>query len=234
MGLRQENKKLEESIKERDQKIKELEDWKSKKETQEDEYIEQVKDFSKSSNIDPNLDDSKDSFLQLTDIFYKVNEEKNNLQNQIDVQETKKLAKAFEDTGNEYLKKEKFYYWAVVIVTAITFILSIAYFLYSHKNNLDWLDKSNSLSILGIIIFALYFVTKQYSAYRNLHIDMKHRQTLAQSYYNIINNVEDEKIKPELATKVVELLTTPPHIKEDKMGPPWEIIKDQINPQGPQ
>ena len=68
--------------------------------------------------------------------------------------------------------------------------------------------------------FMLFFFNKQYYIYRNLYIDMKHRKTLAQSYYNILRSADDESIRPHLAKKVIEYITTPPQMREDKIRTP--------------
>ena len=154
----------------------------------------------------------------------------NEKQSQIDEQETKKMAEAFERGEKEYGKRESL--WEKTVLKVVKYFLPILIvILFSFELlqvPLETRISFLSLSILGA--FFIWFCVKQYSFYRNLRVDMNHRKILAQSYYNVLRSSEDQDIRPLLAEKVVEFLVTPPHTKEDKMGTPLEsIIKSAIH-----
>ena len=155
--------------------------------------------------------------------------ENTSLKEQVDSFQTKKLADAFEKAGAEYRRDRDKWLRATVSMTMLAFGVSLLYFWYSIQYDIGWESKLNLLTASSVIIYALYFCARQYSLYRNLSIDMKHRQVLAQSYYNVLRSVEDQEIRPLLATKVVEFITTPPHTKEDKMNTPLEIVANTIS-----
>ncbi len=151
------------------------------------------------------------------------------LKKQIDIFQTKKLADAFEKAGSGYREDRDKWLRATTFMVLMTFAISVLYFFYCVKYNISWEFRLSGLTITGVAVYALYFCARQYSLYRNLFIDMKHRQVLAQSYYNVLRSVEDQEIRPLLASKVVEFITTPPHTKEDKMGTPLEIVANAVS-----
>ena len=148
----------------------------------------------------------------------------NEKQSQIDKQETKKLAEAFERGEKEYGNRESLWettvFWVVLSFLPILIIIlfSFEYFQVALQTRISFLSPS------VLAAFFIWFCVKQYSFYRNLRVDMNHRKILAQSYYNVLRSSEDQDISPILAEKVVEFLVTPPHTKEDKMGTPLESI----------
>ena len=153
----------------------------------------------------------------------------NEKQSQIDEQETKKMAEAFERGEKEYGKRESL--WEKTVLKVVKYFLPILIaILFSFELLQAPLETRISFIPLSILAaFFIWFCVKQYSFYRNLRVDMNHRKILAQSYYNVLRSSEDQDIRPLLAEKVVEFLVTPPHTKEDKMGTPLgSIIKSTI------
>ena len=150
--------------------------------------------------------------------------ENNKKQSQIDEQETKKLAEAFEQGEKEYAEHESS--WKDIVFLAIIGVVGVlSFMLISFELTQVSLEtRINSISLSVLVVFVIWFCVKQYSFYRNLRVDMNHRKILAQSYYNILSSSEDEDVRSILAEKVVEFLVTPPHTKEDKMGTSLESI----------
>ena len=158
-----------------------------------------------------------------------LSDENISLKKQIDIFQTKKLADAFEEAGFGYKGNRDKWLGATTFTALMAFAVSVLYFFYCVKYDISWESRLSGLTITGVVVYALYFCARQYSLYRNLFIDMKHRQVLAQSYYNVLRSVEDQEIRPLLASKVVEFITTPPHTKEDKMGTPLEIVANAVS-----
>ena len=93
-----------------------------------------------------------------------------------------------------------------------------------------WDDRINFLPIYLTLLFALYFVAKQYSYYRNLHIDMAHRGRLVDGYTAIFNSTEKIGIKDKMGQSIVDYIASPPHTKEEKTDKnPLEVITNIIN-----
>ena len=176
-------------------------------------------------------EDRQTKHAGLTIQFSKLKEDKQALEKKLDAQEVKMLASSFEDTEVKY--KEEVFIWSkwLFLVTSLSlFIIIVALALFDYLD-LPLRSRLSFYAVSGILIYAIIFCSKQYSFYRNLMVDMRHRKTLAQSYYNILRSVEDEPIKARLAEEVIKFITTPPHTKEDKMNTPLEIISDVVSKQ---
>lgn len=201
LELSQENKQFDSDIKERDSKVTSLSGEVSTLQKSNDESQKQINDLKN---------------------------EKGDLQQQLDENETKRLAEAFAVVADKYEEKQDSYMnwvkWGVITIASV----GVIYFGIATIFTLGWNNKLNFLSFYGMLVFGLYFLVRQYSFYRNLFVDMRHRQTLAQSYYNILRSVEDKAILPQLAEKTVAFLTTPPHVKEDDLGAPMDALTNSI------
>ena len=126
------------------------------------------------------------------------------LEEQRDLQETKKLAKAYEIQKDEYKENAEIWsrrlFWAAVLLTISTG-LSI-YFSYGKA----WYDRFEFYIVDVIFVSAVWFCVSQYSYYVRLYTDFANRQALAQSYHNIINNTEDDEIKDKFLDKTTDIL----------------------------
>lgn len=123
---------------------------------------------------------------------------------QLDLRETKKLAKAYEDQKGEF--KDDIRYWSGWLIFS-SFVLCLAIFLLIlFSNNRTLVDQIQYYIIVVLLGSLVVFCTKQYSYYVRLRNDFANRQALAQSYYNIISGTEDIQIKDKFLAKTVEIL----------------------------
>ncbi len=182
--------------------------------------------YKECSDKDGEINSLRDSVASKDTKIEELVAENNFLKEEADSFQTKRLADAFEKAGVEYEGDSKRWLHVTAFMLLLAFAVALLCFHYSIVYSINWEGRLYLLPVSGVVVYALYFCARQYSLYRNLCIDMKHRQVLAQSYYNILRSTEDEEIRPILASKVVEFITTPPHTKEDKMGTPLEIITD--------
>lgn len=147
------------------------------------------------------LDDEIGSLKLRINELESQNEEK---QKQLNLQETKKLAKAYEDQKIEYRGKSEI--WAKgLLFAAILLTISTGVSIYFSHGKV-WHDRFEFYIIDIIFVSAVWFCASQYSYYVKLYSDFTNRQVLAQSYYNIINNTEDTQIKDKFLDKATEVL----------------------------
>ena len=214
--------KKEQLIEENERLARELEE-----ETKENKCLSESLEKSKELS-----DSLKTENEQLKESKQELTTERDELQKQIDEKEIKHLAEAYEVSAKEYRKRTNKMLRSTTSTLVVILAVSSFYFIQSIIPSWESLliDRLNFYPIILVLFVAFFFLSKQYSFYRNLFVDMKHRQTLAQTYYNILRSVEDENIKSILAEKVVAFITTPtPHVKEDKIGTPLEAINDFIS-----
>ena len=165
-----------------------------------------------------------------TEKIKELGEYNTNLKKQIDENEVKLLASAFANAEEVYNIVSKKWENYLFLSIAITFILySLGIYILISSSEIDPISRISFYAVAGILIFYITFCAKQHSFYRNLLTDMRHRRVLAQSYYNIIRSVEDVEIKPKLAEKVIDYITTPPHSKEDEMNTPLDLVKGSVS-----
>lgn len=183
------------------------------------------KNQEKIKELDDAAAENEEKITKLETDFKELKTENKTLKKKVDANETKRLAESYEKVSDIYEKKCSSHVKYISGMIFIILILGGGYFFIDIKNNYDWATKLNFLSFYGVLVFVLYFLVRQYSFYRNLFVDMRHRQTLAQGYYNILRSVEDESILPQLSEKTIDFLTTPPHVREDDMGTPVDLLK---------
>lgn len=156
----------------------------------------------------------------------ELEDQDNKKQKQLDLQETKKLAKAYEDQKIEYKSKSeiwaKILLWAAILLTISTGLL--IYLSYGKA----WYDRFEFYIIDIIFISAVWFCVNQYSYYVKFYTDFANRQVLAQSYYNIINNTEDVIIKDKFLDKAMEVLCSKNNIDHKDNLPAEKIINSTL------
>lgn len=173
---------------------------------------------------------------KLNEFKLKISElenQNNEKQQQLNLQETKKLAKAYECQKGEY--KDKSEIWAKrLLLAAILLIISTGFSIYLSYGK-TWHDRFEFYLVDIILVSAVWFCVSQYSYYVKLCADFANRQVLAQSYYNIINNVEDGIIKDKFLDKTTEVLCSKNSIDhkdnlpvEKIINSAFEIAKDAI------
>ena len=184
-------------------KIKKIEEEKKESENQWEEK-------TKSDSIEfegkiKALEDEKDSvILDLVEKNKALEFESKNKQKQIDFQETKKLAKAYEDQKREYRSNSIAWFNRLTFVVSVLAISTIASFIFARR--VVWHERLEYYLIDFILISAVWFCAKQYSYYIQLYSDFANRQALAQSYHNITNSVEDSDIKEKFIDKMADIL----------------------------
>ncbi len=155
----------------------------------------------------------------------KVNElenQNNEKQKQLNLQETKKLAKAYENQKAEYEKKSEDWAGRLLVATFLLIISTIISINISYGK--AWYDRFEFYLIDIIFISAVWFCVSQYSYYVKLYADFANRQVLAQSYYNIINSTEDVIIKDKFLDKATEVLCSKNNIDHKDNLPTEKII----------
>lgn len=169
---------------------------------------------------------SKEANQEKDDMISQINSEKEVLQEKIDEAEVKRLASAFEESAEEYSKERDFAFDKLTDFASLVLVFVVGFFIVSFIFlDLEWIDRFNLLPVFGISIFILNFYAKQHSLYRGLYVDMKYRQTLAQSYYNVLRSIqekdgddaENENIKPMLSEEVIKRITAPPQVNIEKI-----------------
>lgn len=129
-------------------------------------------------------------------------------QAEIDKRELKKLAQAYRE--QEDLFKEDVSTWIKRLATAAVLLsISMVISIYLASGKL-WYDRFEYYLIDFILISIMWFCGSQYSDYVKLRNDYANRKTVAQSFHNILNNLqEDQEIKNKFIEKATDVLCAP-------------------------
>ncbi|MFH0969296.1 MAG: hypothetical protein V1804_02210 [Patescibacteria group bacterium] len=149
-------------------------------------------------------EESENKIKKLESLNKELDNQNKEKQKQLDFQETKKLAKAYEDQKEEYKENSKVWVnrlFFIGLALAISTIISV---ILSHDKM--WYDRFEYYSLDIILISAVWFCVSQYSYYIKLYSDFANRQALAQSYHNIINSADDASIKDKFLDKSTDIL----------------------------
>ncbi len=150
--------------------------------------------------------DDYDHLKETDDIEIKELKEKNLLQNeQLNKKELKKLAAAYAEEEGCYKTDSSFWgKWILGIITLIVISYFVSfYFSYSKL----WYDKFEYYIVEVILFSGLWFCSSRYSDSINSKKDYGNRKTLAQSFSNILNSLEEnEVIKNKFIEKTIDVL----------------------------
>jgi|SRR3989344_1440228 len=127
---------------------------------------------------------------------------------QLDIKELKKLAQSFGEQEDINKIDQRKWLMALCVSVGILIIYAIAsIFLTANK---AWADRITYYAIDIILISAVWFCATQFSETTKLKHDYGNRKTLAQSFHNILNNLEeDESIKNKFIEKTTDVLCAP-------------------------
>lgn len=126
---------------------------------------------------------------------------------QLDAIELKKLAVAYEKQELVYKGDANFWAWWILGII-LCFILSTIIAVNISQSKI-WYERFEYYVVDLILLTALWFSSSQYSDFIKLRNDYANRKTLAQSFNNILNSLEDQDIKTKFIEKTTEILCTP-------------------------
>ncbi len=130
----------------------------------------------------------------------------------MDLQETKKFARAFED--QETKNGEDAEKW-MIISLLLGVVLFCTVLLGSHfSQGKEWFDH-----IPGVLVNLAFgtmwvFSSKQVSLHKMAQQNYGNRKTIAQSYHNILSSEEDEPIKSKFLEKATDILCASVDLKD--------------------
>ena len=168
-----------------------------------DKNITDINSLKKSHEDDYNHLKETDNKLILD-----LKEEISSKNKELDKKELKKLARAYED--QEVLYKEDVLFWfrCVSFVSLSIFIVTALAIYLSHGK--PWHERIEYYLIDLILFTVLYFCSSQYSDYTKLRNDYANRKTLAQSFGNILNSLEENNlVKDKFIEKTTDILCAP-------------------------
>ncbi len=184
--------------------------------------------------------EEKQSFIkekeQLTTRIKKLQSEKDAKQKQLDERELKKLAEAYSDQEKEYDKEAR--KWLKYLLYGFVFWLLTTGVVLLWKNGNEWIAKLPYLVLDIIPISAMWFCIAEFSYYSKLRNDYANRKTIAQSYHNIINSINEgeasegsesnEKIRNKFIEKAVDVLCAPSLVDSKEPVLSKKLLKDLL------
>lgn len=194
--------------------------------TSKKEHEEEIIEFKKKHDelFGAKEKEYQDKTLELENKIKELESQDKEKQKQLDFQETKKLAKAYEDQKDEYGDKARYWSWALAGAVSILVVYIVLTTIFLHGKS--WQDKIEFYAIDIILFSAVWFCVSQYSYYTKLYADFANRQALAQSYANIINNTEDAPIKDKFLDKTTDILCSPNNIDHKDNLPVEKILNN--------
>lgn len=155
----------------------------------------------------------------------ELEEEVGNKQAQIDKRELKKLAEAYHEQENDYKNEAEIWLKRLYYIAGALLLSAIISIIITH--NQYWLE-SIKYYVADIVIFsAVWFCGSQYSNATKLRYDYANRKTLAQSFSNILNNLEENpEIKDKFIEKTTDVLCAPNSVGDKEPLLSKKVIKD--------
>lgn len=144
-------------------------------------------------------------------------------QRQLNTQELKKLAVAYNQQEDAYSKDAKRWF-RYVIVSFIALFISVGTSIYL-ASDVIWFKKFEFYLINFIIITFLVFSLKQFSYYVKLRTDYANRKTLSQSYHNILSSADDSDIKPKFLDKATDVLCAKSEVRHESYTLPEKLLE---------
>lgn len=155
------------------------------------------------------------------------NEEIENQKIQLDIQETKKLAKAYETQKDQYEKDVD--NWSKAFFVSVVIFCWIAAFSVYQASWKIWYERFEYY-LADLIFFSwIWFCGSQYTYHLKLRNDYANRQALAQTFYNILTNLwEDAEIKNKFIEKTTDILCAPSIMNDKEPALSKEMLKQVI------
>lgn len=146
-------------------------------------------------------------------------------QAQIDKRELKKLAEAYSEQEDIFIKESKT--WLISLIVAGVLLLISAIISIKVTHNESWVESIKYYIIDFILISAVWFCGAQYANTTKLRYDYSNRKTLAQSFANILNNLaENTAIRDKFIEKTTDVLCAPSSIGDKEPVLSKKLIKD--------
>lgn len=141
--------------------------------------------------------------------------------------ELKRLASAFNEQETDY-KNESTFWLKCLGGLAGALVLSTLLSIWISSDKV-WYDKFEYYLIDFILISAVWFCSSQYSNLIKLRNDYANRKTIAQSFHNILDNLEeDESIKDKFIEKATDVLCAPSFLIDKEPILTKKIVKDTL------
>jgi hypothetical protein len=165
--------------------------------------------------------------LWLEEQIEEKNKEIKNQKIQLDIQETKKLATAYETQKKQY--GEDVDKWSKAFFISIAILCWIAAFSVYQASWKPWYERFEYYVADLIFLSWIWFCGSQYSYHLKLRNDYANRQALAQTFHNIFTNLwEDADIKNKFIEKSTDILCAPSIINDKEPALSKEVLKQTI------
>lgn len=204
---------LSANVSEKDAKISELETNVSEKDT-------------KISELETNVSEKDTQITALETSISTKDTQIISLKDSLEKYEVRKFAVAFKDEKDEF--KQSLDIWMNLSILSFILLIIITIFIVYYSFNTESIyDKLSFIYIEVITLLFTIFSVKQYIYYTSNYSEALRRQTLAQWYQHILEDWEDDEIKPEYKEKLIDVLCDN-KIKENSYKFPQEEILEKV------